>query len=111
MLRLCANKVKAFDVDDTLISQDPSKQLTIAVKCFSQIQMVAVNQEVVEIIKKEYSKGTMIIVWSQQGDEWADAVVRSIGLENHVHYTMTKISEAYDDLPIKEWMKLTKIKF
>ena len=56
MLRLCANKVKAFDVDDTLISQDPSKQLTIAVKCFRQIQMVAVNQEVVEIIKKEYYK-------------------------------------------------------
>ena len=85
MLRICSNKIKAFDVDYTLISQDPLKDLTVQVNCFGQIQMVAVNREMVQKIKEEYSKGTTIVVWSQQGDEWADAVVRSIGLENHVH--------------------------
>lgn len=109
MLRICAHKIKAFDVDDCLISQDPVFSCSVPVVCFGQTQMVYVNQDLVSKIKTEFANRTTIVVWSQQGDEWAEAVVKALNLEPYVHFVMTKVSECFDDLPVREWMKLSKI--
>lgn len=110
-MRLCSDQVVAFDVDDTLISFEPNgSESGIEVFCFNQNHTVYPNQKMITQLKAEHANKKLIIVWSQQGDEWSDAVARALGLELFVHITMTKVSKCFDDLPIKEWMTLVKVK-
>ena len=110
-MRICADKVVGFDIDDSLISEDPIHELTVLVPFQGTTVAVAVNQELVDTIKSAYQSGKYVIAWSQSGDEWVDAVIKSLNLEHHVHLCMSKMSECYDDLPIKEWLKVKKVKF
>lgn len=109
MMRICANQISAFDVDDTLVYLDSQENIDpVEVFCFNQKTLVYPNHKIINQLKKEFQEKKFIIVWSQQGDEWSDAVVRALKLDNYVHLAMTKISKAYDDLPISEWMKRVK---
>lgn len=110
MLKICSNEVIAFDVDDTLIVEDNAKY-THSFKHNGQQYNVRVNSKLIIKLKELFNNKKTIVVWSQQGADWADDVVRGIGIENFVHYTMTKISDCYDDLPTRDWMKNHKITF
>lgn len=50
-------------------------------------------------------RGCYIIVWSQSGEAWADAVVKALGLEEYVNQTMPKPTSYGDDLPAEIWMQ------
>jgi beta-phosphoglucomutase-like phosphatase (HAD superfamily) len=88
-----------FDVDDTLIMwewyhehEDTDSLITIDDNGYPTV--VLPNQPHIELLKRYKAKGKTVIVWSQSGHEWAERVVRALGLEKYV-----------DDLHADEWME------
>lgn len=100
-----------FDVDDTLImSSEDQKNIPLE----HQIMVIdpiternlwyRINLPMVRLLKEEYAKGSCVIVWSRGGYEWAEAVVKALGLESMVTFVMEKPVAYYDDKDIKEWL-------
>ncbi len=50
------------------------------------------------------TRGYGIIVWSANGKEWAQKVVKRLELEEYVDYIATKPKEYLDDKPVSSWM-------
>lgn len=109
MLTICFDKITAFDVDNTLVYQTPPahySQNADVILNWKGIKIpLWIHKEHVAKLKELKNKGYGIVVWSQQGYEWTDAVVKAIGLFNFVDLAMTKPQECYDDLPFDYWIK------
>jgi FMN phosphatase YigB (HAD superfamily) len=107
MLNICFDKIVAFDVDDTLVYQTPPKHYSFNADFVLQWKNekipMWIHKEHVAKLKELKNQGCGIIVWSQQGNEWADAVVIALGLFNYVDFAITKPKECYDDLPFRYW--------
>ena len=98
--------VIAFDVDDTLI-MDPKDQDedTYFIDPYDGLQTRrAVHKRHVKLLKDHYAKGYFVIVWSANGQRWAERVVEALGLNNFVHAILAKPIKIVDDLPVTEWM-------
>lgn len=50
------------------------------------------------------TRGFGIIVWSANGKEWAEKVVKHLKLEQYVDMIMTKPTKYLDDKDVNEWM-------
>lgn len=105
MMRFTHNRLIAFDVDDTLVYLDQPPTQTFDDGVVVDGVRVWKHLKHIEYLKEKFNKGIGIIVWSQTGDEWAEKVIREVGLENFVHFVMTKPEEYVDDLPVSGWMK------
>jgi hypothetical protein len=55
-------------------------------------------------LKTHKSRGSIIVVWSAAGSEWAEAVVKGLHLEQFVDLCIGKPQWVYDDLPLEEFM-------
>jgi hypothetical protein len=95
-----------FDVDDTLVMHEPPSQYspTIKIEYFGNDVYVTPNEWIINQLKYHANRGHFVIVWSQQGFEWVDAVIKSLNLEDYVNLKMSKPRCYYDDLPSQEWM-------
>jgi hypothetical protein len=58
----------------------------------------------IKVLKDRKARGSFIVVWSSGGFAWAEAVVKALGLENHVDLCMTKPHMYIDDKKATEWM-------
>ncbi len=97
-----------FDVDDTLLCWDNNNRTKDSVECevmFSgrSLTRYYIPEHFNELILQKEA-GTTIIVWSASGSAWAEAVVRALGLQNHVDVCMPKPNRIYDDKDPIEWM-------
>lgn len=106
MITLHSDKgVACFDVDDTLIMwHHPEADTKIVDPHDEWTGYFKVHEPHVEKIKKCKEEGKVVIVWSQTGGDWADAVVRALGLEGYVDLCRGKPTEIYDDLSTFYWM-------
>ena len=104
-----------FDVDDTLVLWDKNyswnssgeSEIFIEDPYNPTVKLgLKIHHKHVEDLKAHKDKGDIIVVWSQGGKEWADAVVEALGLRQYVDYTLTKPEIIYDDLPAKEWLPM-----
>lgn len=104
-----------FDCDDTLIlwnnnySFNKSDPLSIEIRDPYHIDTevylrVRPNLEAIELLKRQHAKDTTIVVWSAGGWQWAEAVVKALGLEQYVSVCMSKPDYYVDDLECKEFM-------
>ena len=109
MLRLCFNRLIAFDIDDTLILQEKPKNQKKSDGVVIDGTRYWKHTKHIEKLKDKFNRGYGIIAWSQAGDDWADKVIRELKLETFVHLSMTKPEECVDDLPVSEWMKRSYI--
>lgn len=99
------DKVAFFDVDDTLVHWSaalPSREIQIEFE--GKVYCHLVIQETIDALLKHKARGHKIIVWSQGGYKWAEAVVQALNLENTVDLVISKPSWIYDDLQASEWM-------
>lgn len=92
------------DVDDTLIMWDAdpfdasSKVLTLVGGNIT----VSLHKVHIQLVKDLYAIGWNVVVWSQGGSDHAEAVVKQIGLENHVHVITSKPESYIDDIPFEQ---------
>lgn len=97
-----------FDVDDTLIltskSLDYTKEIVNVPDPISGICKFNINDAMVRLLKEEHHRGSFVIVWSRGGYEWAEAVVKALGLEDYVDVVMEKPTVYFDDKDIHEWL-------
>ena len=96
------------DVDETLISKiDPSDKnggfMTFeygeALEFFKPC-----NNNIALMKHHKKTRGYGIIVWSANGKEWAEKVVKRLKLQDYVDIIMTKPVKYLDDKPVQEWM-------
>lgn len=99
-----------YDVDDTLIMwerpktyQDNDSLLLMAYS--GDIALVWPNKKEIESLKAAKVRGHYVRVCSQGGQDWAEFVVKALGLENYVDSIECKPKWYHDDLPADSWMK------
>lgn len=91
----------AFDVDDTLVlwnTPDGMESDEIKIDNNGIISYRVPNKYNINLLKKFYESGHVVIVWSASGVRWSKAVVKSLGLEKYVHGYMSKLSYFIDDI-------------
>lgn len=96
------------DIDDTLVMWEPKLQEEHApVSIYDphlQTTLWAVpNKGNIRLVKEKKSRGATIIVWSQGGWEYAEAVVNALCLQEYVDFVMSKPSGYIDDLAVTAW--------
>ena len=124
-----SNEIVFFDVDDTLVvwgDTNPEEKIPITVNHFDNeddgpinlgfTEYLVPHKVHIEQLKKHKANGATIVVWSQGGWRWSQAVVNALGLAEFVDLAMSKPTWAYDDLPAHEfigktiWMPYWEIK-
>jgi FMN phosphatase YigB (HAD superfamily) len=108
--------VVMYDVDDTLVREwyEAGSAFGIALPEEEHISILdpTTNNFVrrhpvekhIELLKKHKARGFTVVVWSQGGWAWAEAVVKALGLEAYVDHVMSKPVCYVDDLPVQKWM-------
>ncbi len=101
-----------FDVDDTLVlwdvvraDTDLDKLVQILDPYDGTMTFLRPHLPHITLLKNHFARGSHIVVWSQGGYQWVEAVVKALGLEQYVHQCMTKPRAYVDDLPADAWMK------
>lgn len=90
-----------YDCDDTLIFFDGPPEIdpiSIAIGPYSE--RVWPNYAVIEKLKRSKFRGHYVRVHSQGGVDWAESVVKALGLEEYVDSVEAKPKWFVDDL---EW--------
>lgn len=98
-----------FDVDDTLVLWDTSaypelQDTMITVSNYGYDTTLIPHQKNINLLKKFAKLGYQVVVWSQTGADWAQAIVDELELGEYVTLVMTKPKFYIDDLDCKYWM-------
>jgi len=106
--------VVCFDVDSTLIEwiwdQFEKSELydqgnLIDIRMNNYATSVKPHKVHIELLKRYKAKGKFVIVWTQSGYAWGEAVVKALGIEEYVDVILTKPEKYIDDLKADEWME------
>lgn len=112
MLVIRNDNLVTCDVDDTLIGWDncPIDRSTwVEVEFAGKTYHHWVLDENVASLRRHASRNQPIIVWSQGGHEWAEAVVKALGITDIVTAVMSKPKFVIDDLPASVWMPVSRL--
>lgn len=109
-MKLIGNEQNVFfDCDDTLVMRndrewEPKPGRIKFKDPYQSKDVYYLNPHIkhIQILKEHKERGFTVIVWSAAGHEWAKAVVEGLGLQEYVHYYMTKPAKFFDDLPANE---------
>ena len=101
MLKVKNGAVIAFDVDDTLVMWKIPKEYrgkTVEIKLNPNIpEVAAINEHMVDHLKRMHRRGHAVVVWSAAGSDWAEAVVKALKLQEYVDVVMPKLAYHMDD--------------
>jgi len=98
-----------FDCDDTLIiwatnmTEEQEKRSVKVTDAMGDTFHIP-NTPMIDKLKDHHFKGDAVVVWSQGGSDWAEAVVKALGLAEYVDVILTKPTHYYDDLEVDMWM-------
>jgi len=113
MKKLIDQQTIFFDVDETLVlhsydqTEDNLKD-TLSISYdhsgYPYNNIVLPNTPVIESLIRFKKNGSNIVVWSQSGSDWAEAVIKSLKLTEYVDIIVNKPMWYYDDLPSSAFM-------
>lgn len=93
-----------IDIDDTLVYWEKNGQRPcVIIKTPWVEETLEVNENMLNNIKQLSLRGFYIVLWSQSGHEWCEAVAKALDIEDKISLCMTKPGFFYDDLPIEAW--------
>ena len=94
-----------IDVDNTLVMWGKAKkhEKVVMVTCpySAQQEVLRPHKGHIKVLKDRHARGSFIVVWSAGGYQWANAVVKALGLEQHVDLVMSKPHMYIDDKKAK----------
>jgi hypothetical protein len=95
-----------FDVDGTLIldASEGSVVVSIVDPYDGKKVLRAPHLPHIKLLTNYFGRDAHIIVWSKNGNQWAEAVVKALGIEKYVHQVMGKPFVFVDDEKPKAWM-------
>lgn len=99
-----------FDVDDTLImwdtpSEEGCKGQEIEINCNGITCYRVPNRYNINMLKKFYESGHIVILWSGSGVRWCKAAIEALEIEDYVHGCISKPSYYIDDISDpKKWI-------
>lgn len=102
------DKVVYFDCDETLVMWNyplEVKDCGMEFDNYGFKEWLVPNFRMMDALKKNYSQGAHIVVWSQNGYKWAKEVVTKLGLSKYVHYVQTKPDLIFDDIRPEEFIR------
>ena len=89
-----------FDVDSTIIFD--TNEATIDTVTYLDVTgrafLAKPHKVHIDQMRKHKARGYTVIVWSGNGYQHAENVVKALGLENYVDYCMSKAVKYWDDL-------------
>lgn len=115
--------IVCFDVDDTLVlwgkgpgsayydsyekyknglTYSPNPLIEFINPYDSSLNYLKPHIRHIELLKQYKGRGFYVRVWSAGGWEWAESVVKTLGLEDYVDSVETKPSKYVDDLQAAE---------
>lgn len=98
-------RVVTFDIDGTLVlNESEGEALLIDDPYEKRIVMRYPHRPHIKLLKNYAARGFFIIVWSKNGYQWAEAVLKALGLIHKVNLIMTKPCVYIDDEPPANWM-------
>jgi hypothetical protein len=108
-MRVHRNEFPVFcDVDKTLVLPVYMKPDGRKIKFIDPYHGVEVTRVVHEphyrLLKNYRKRGAQIIVWSKNGNQWAEAVIMALGLQTYVDDVFTKPAVTIDDAKPETWM-------
>jgi hypothetical protein len=107
VITIASNQTVYFDVDETLVLWNvtpSSSSRLVEIKAPHFTEWLLPHHEHIERLKRHKRRGDAVVVWSQGGALWAEAVVTALGLTEFVDACLQKPSAYYDDLPAAEFM-------
>lgn len=105
--KLSGDRTLYVDCDDTLVAWDISKypdEPRVRVNCYGYESELVPNRRNVNTLIKFAKLGYKIIVWSQSGPDWAEAVARELCIEEFCDLFIAKPSWYLDDLDASVWL-------
>lgn len=95
-----------IDCDQTLVMWGKAKkhEKVIAITCpySAKQEILRPHKSHIKVLKDRHVRGSFIVVWSASGYQWANAVVKALGLEAYVDQVMSKPQMYIDDKKAKE---------
>lgn len=103
-----SEQVICIDIDDTLVMHrkpGPNDMVLTFVDPYDGTARTLVkHQPHIKILRDRKARGATIVVWSQSGYQWAEAIVRALALDDVVDFVLSKPVAYIDDKPVEEWM-------
>lgn len=91
-----------IDIDDTLIQWNFVEGYDVidyvVIECRGRVGKYLINRHNLEHLIKLSNRGHGIIVWSAGGSDWAEAVVKGLGIEKYVDVVAPKATYYIDDI-------------
>jgi hypothetical protein len=106
MKRIGTDRTLYVDCDDTLVMWNLSEYPDhgrIKVSCFGYDTLLVPNEKNIRLVQKFAKLGYTVIIWSQTGAEWAEAVADAVGLHPYATAFLAKPRYYLDDLPCQAW--------
>ncbi len=130
MITIPGDKVVYVDCDDTLVfwsssEEDKSKYGAVEFTCPGSMvydtdgseigyagewtERLLPNWPQIEELRKFKIRGYKIVLWTQSGAAWAEAIAKTLKMENIVDVCITKPTYIFDDLPASEFMPQSRL--
>lgn len=99
------------DIDNTLVLHNPKNPASCTyVDIDDPVQKgkkitLAIHKPNVRLLLEELARGSFIIVWSKGGFQWAENVLKALGIDHKNIIILTKPKVYIDDKPVSSWMK------
>jgi FMN phosphatase YigB (HAD superfamily) len=106
MIKVEGDRTLYVDCDDTLVLwniSDYPDSPRIKINLYHEDTVLVPHQKNINLLIKFRKLGYKIIVWSQSGADWAEAVVNQLLLSDYVDLVITKPTYYLDDLPASAW--------
>ena len=96
------------DIDETLVfwkTTDPTDTVIEVPDPYINDKPVKLvpHQRNIDLIRRKYGQGKMIIAWSAGGAIWARNVINALGLNDIVTLIMAKPTTYVDDIDVANW--------
>jgi phosphoserine phosphatase len=109
MIVVDKDQVWCTDIDDTLLLWNVSidkdiKYVEFIEPLLNERMRVAVNVNNLRLMKEKKARGCAIVLWSQGGPIYVEAVAKALGITHIVDIAMGKPIGVIDDLPCTAWM-------